>query len=257
VSGKKGREASNTANEDEAPIDGHDLVDWDRLKRGAVTYKMQRLSPENVLGRLANELPDFEFFQDMGDIKTWQVIVQECGIPSDPEQRRHMGQSDYCAAVKQRLGVEPSPSDPSDIRASFGWVVAQFAGFHKILSQQRKDGDLNGAVDTAKYIGRLFEWWRWRREGHDAEAIHGQKFHARKTGEATKARHQKSEDRAAHVIETAQRILDADFPKLRFADGRINLTRLARAVLRATRPGLKVDRIRQILREAVRGRKME
>ena len=170
MSGKKGREASNTANEDEAPIDGHDLVDWDILERGAVKYKTPRISPENVLGRLANELPDFYFFQDMGDIRAWQVIVQKLGIPSDPEQRRHMGQSDYRAAVKLRLGVEPSPDDPSDIRASFGWAVAQFAGYHEILSQQRKDGDLNGAIDTAKYIGRLFEWWRWRRRGLDRKA---------------------------------------------------------------------------------------
>ena len=227
MSGKKGREASNTANEDEAPIDGHDLVDWDRLKRGAVTYKKQRISPENVLGRLANELPDFEFFQDMGDIKAWQVIVQECGIPSDPEQRRHMGQSDYRAAVKQRLGVEPSPADPSDIRASFGWVVAQFAGFHEILSRQRKNGDLNGAVETAKYIGRLFEWWRWRREGHDAEAVSKQKQNVA----LPKARQQANRDRqfiAENWHDEAKAIAD----RIRERRPHLSKTVVARRVLK-------------------------
>ena len=254
MSGKKGREASNIMNEDGAPIDGHDLVDWDTVTRGAVKYQKPRISPENVLGRLANELPDFEFFQDMGDIKAWQVIVQECGIPSDPEQRRHMGQSDYRAAVKQRLGVEPSPADPSDIRASFGWVVAQFAGFHEILSRQRKNGDLNGAVETAKYIGRLFEWWRWRREGHDAEAVFGRSFSGKTTDAAKKGRTKKGKERAQHVIEFTRRLLDGDYG--RFPSGKINQRKLARQYLAVVKPRIKEARVRQIIRAAIHSREL-
>jgi hypothetical protein len=192
-------------------------------------------------------------FGDFG-VFVLEEMLQEAEFPEYPAI---ITVSERETIAKRFTGAAPNIDNPKDIPASLAWVLVQFSMAENLRQFYISSNNFGGVWSAGVRMGRLADWWVWRREGHDAEAVHGQKFPARKTGKATKARHRKSEDRAAHVIETAQRILDADFPKLRFADGRINLSRLARAVLRATRPGLKVDRIRQILREAVRGGKME
>ncbi len=199
---------------------------------------------------------DSLFETAFGDIGVFvlEEMLQEAGFPEYPAS---ITLRERETIAERYTGAVPNIDNPKDIPASRAWVLVQFSAAEWLRQQFISNNNLGGVWCAGVRMGRLAEWWVWRREGHDAEAVHGQKFPARKTGKATKAHHRKSEDRAAHVIETAQRILDADFPKLRFADGRINLSRLARAVLRATRPGLKVDRIRQILREAVRGGKME
>lgn len=145
---------------------------------------------------------------------------------------------------------DPLPWHEFGEREADAWFLTNFAYFYS--RQSASYADIDERLRWAHALGSLMECWRWRRKGYDAEAVHGRKFPAGHTEKATKARGRKGADRAAHVIEAAQRFLDAEIAKLRFTNGRINKACLARAVLRGARPGVKKDRVRQILTKAVR-----
>ena len=160
-------------NTDKAPVGEDDLLERETVEFGAIKFTRLRTTPENVLGQLHNKyFLAQDLFRDMGDVRIWRPFILECGIPADLERRRNMWMPDYYAAVEQKLGVEPSLGS-SDPRASFGAFLAEFGFYDGQYRLKQKDGDPDGAMQDAVIIGRLFEVYRWRREGHDADAMRG------------------------------------------------------------------------------------
>ena len=241
-------------NTDKTPVGEDNLLERETVEFGAIKFTRLRTTPENVLGQLHNKyFLAQDLFRDMGDVRIWRPFILECGIPADLERRRNMWMPDYYAAVEQKLGVEPSLGS-SDPRASFGAFLAEFGFYDGQYRLKQKDGDPDGAMQDAVTIGRLFELHRWRDEGHDAKAVFGRSFSGKTTDAAQKGRSEKGKERAQHVIEFAQRMLNGGYG--RFASGRINQRKLARKFLELVKPRIKEDRVRQIIRAAIHDEKL-
>ena len=83
---------------------------------------------------------------------------------------------------------------------------------------------------------------------------HGLEFSPKGTDAATKEHIEKGKKRAAHVIEFARLLLDGGYG--RFPSGKVNQRKLARRFLEVVKPRIKDARVRQIIRAAIRDRKL-
>ena len=83
---------------------------------------------------------------------------------------------------------------------------------------------------------------------------HGLEFSPKGTDAATKEHIEKGKKRAAHVIEFARLLLVGGYG--RFPSGKVNQSKLARKFLEVVKPRIKDARVRQIIRAAIRDRKL-
>ena len=158
------------------------------------------------------------------------------------------------AIAERYTGAAPNIVNPKDIRASGAWVLVQFSVAEWLCQLHISSNDLGGVWSAGVRMGRLAEWWVWRRKMYDAEAVLGRNFFGKKTDAAKKGRIKKGKERAAHVIEFARQLLGGGYG--RFASGRINQRKLARNFLKLVKPRIKERRVRQIISDAVRDGKL-
>ncbi len=185
------------------------------------------------------------------DIFVLEHMLQEAGFPEYPET---ITVSEREAIAERFTGAAPNIENPKDIPASLAWVLVQFSMAENLRQFYISSNDLGGVWSAGVRMGRLAEWWVWRSKGYDVEAVHGRSFSGKTTDAAKKGHTKKGKERAQHVIEFAQRVLDQGGG--RFASGKINQRNLARQYLAIVKPRIKEDRVRQIIGAAIRDRKL-
>ena len=146
-----------------------------------------------------------------------------------------------CAAVEAKAAsIETfDEDDPPDWR-EFGerevdaWFLTNFAYFYS--RQNASYADIAERLRWAHALGRLLEWWRWRREGHDLGAVQQARFSSgRDKKEGSKAVTQSKDRRRREIAEIVGKLGDAPRFKTGKKAGEVNFSEWAREVLKEAR----------------------
>ena len=70
-------------------------------------------------------------------------------------------------AVLMGGGGAPNRDDAADVTGSRRFAARAFARLDRKLREAREAGNLKEVILLAFQIGRLTEWWRWRKSGND------------------------------------------------------------------------------------------
>ncbi len=219
-------------------------------KAGALTRQVIRWGSSSEIDR------SFElmFLFSLHDGDAIHRMCREAGFPEYPETVPEPLET----LATRYTGAAPSIADAEDIPASKCWLLVHFASTHHDYLAAKDRGDVTAAMESGFLLGRLTEWWRWRGELHDAAAVYGRHFSEKHTGAATRARGRKADENRTRIIAMAQRVLEIDPDCERDFENRfgrhkndeINVSDLARCCMKMNSP-VKIDRVRQILRQAI------
>jgi len=217
---------------------------------GALTHQVIRWGSNPGIDRYFERM----FMFSLNDGNKILDMCREAGFPTDTETAAEPLET----LATRYTGAAPSIADAEDIPASKCWLLVHFAIAHNDYLAAKDRGDVTAAMEAGFLLGRLTEWWRWRGELHDAAAVHGRHFSEKHTGAATRARGRKADENRTRIIEMAQRVLAIDPGCKRDFDNRfgrhkndeINVSDLARRCM-VMSPPVKIDRVRQILRQAI------
>jgi len=116
------------------------------------------------------------------------------------------------------------------------WFLTNFAYFYS--RQNASYADIDERLKWAHALGRLLEWWRWRREGHDLGAVQQARFSSgRDKKEGAKAVRQSKDRRRREIAEIVGKLGDAPRFKTGKKAGEVNFSEWAREVLKEARIG--------------------
>ncbi len=169
------------------------------------------------------------------DVFVLEQMLREAGFPEYPV---HGTPSERDAIAERYTGAAPNIENPKDIRASLAWALVRFAEAEISRQHYISSNNLGGVWCAGVRMGRLAEWWVWRSEGHDAEAVHGQKFPAGTTDKATEAHIKVAQERADQVLFAARAVLKSGLGRKK--NGNINHTKLAEEILRKYSEALNI-----------------
>jgi hypothetical protein len=198
----------------------------------------------------AGELFNGGFFYGADEIG---VEFRKAGFPKYPV-RATMAELEKIA--ERYVGEAPDIKNPRNLRASYAWVLAHFAEAEYYRQKFISEKDFIELWGTGVLMGRLVEWWLWRREGHDADAVRGEGFDPKRprlrTGRRT-SRHKLRRNK--NIIQRAQKLLQMG--EARFtSSGKINISTLADLVRISLKLDIKDTSIKVIIRKALHDGKL-
>ncbi len=151
------------------------------------------------------------------------------------------GMARICAAVgADAASIETFDEDVPAAWHEFGkqeaeaWFLTNFALFYS--RQNASHADIEERLRWAHALGRLLEWRRWRREGHDLGAVQQARFSSgRDKKEGSKAVRQSKDRRRREIAEIVGKLGDAPRFKTGKKAGEVNFSEWAREVLKEAR----------------------
>jgi hypothetical protein len=101
------------------------------------------------------------------DVFNLESALKKAGFPQYPTPVT-AGEREKIA--ERFTGAAPSCEDLKDLHASLAWVLVHFAAAEYDRQHYIKENDTDGVWRIGVHMGRLVEWWDWRRRGYDRRA---------------------------------------------------------------------------------------
>lgn len=109
------------------------------------------------------------FDNHFGDCDLIELLVdmREKGFPEYPEGS---SLADHMLTAAQSIDNLPTPKDVKDSDRSRAWVLAWLSWHNYLWEKAIAENNPHDARNAGIAMGRLVEWWVWRRDGHDRRA---------------------------------------------------------------------------------------
>lgn len=130
------------------------------------------------------------------------VDCRKAGFPRYPT-RATMAELETIA--EQYVGTAPDIKDPKNLDASRAWVLANFAAAEYYRQKFMNENNFVEVWGIGVLMGRLAEWWAWRREGHDRNAISGA-AHRENTATGRQAAASEKKPRTDRILDEIDRL---------------------------------------------------
>ena len=132
---------------------------------------------------------------------------RKAGLPKYPA-RVKMAELEKIA--EQYVGAAPNIKDPKKLPASYAWVLANFADAEYYRRKFMNENNFVQVWGMGVLMGRLAEWWNWRKEGHDLDAVQQASFSlGRDKKEGAKAVRQSKDRRRREIADIVGKLGDA------------------------------------------------
>lgn len=127
--------------------------------------------------------PGLEFLRDLSGFFQADTLAiharllsaaKELGIVEILERHSPPTNQDLKGAldrIGEALETRPGLEDPKDESASYAWILVAVGIADAMLKDARSRDDLEATMTWATTIGRLTEWWTWRKQGLDRQAL--------------------------------------------------------------------------------------
>ena len=136
-----------------------------RGKTGALEYAtLGALEPQHTLTTAENL-----FGRYLGGAE--KAILADVNAAGFPDDLSINDRRAFERIAEEYVGTAPDPDDLDNLEAARAFVIAAFAYFDRCAAEADLANHKPRLYNRLLAIGRLLEWWRWRSEKHDAEAV--------------------------------------------------------------------------------------